>query len=280
MLASPVLAALFALSAAAAWGSGDFTGGLAARRVGAFRAVLVSYTVGLLALSSVALARGELLPALPDVLWGAVAGLTGVAGLGFLLRGFSEGRMGVVAPVSAVLATSIPVIVSALTEGLPGALQLAGFGVALAGLWLISRPQPHGGRPGGLGVALLAGVGFGAFFVALDQVKASAVFWPLAAGRLAALGTMLPMALARRRPVLPRGTPLGLLTLVGVLDAGGNLFFLLATQTGRLDVAAVLGSLYPAVTALLAWLIAGEHMTRWQVVGAAAAIVAIVLITL
>jgi len=188
--------------------------------------------------------------------------------------------MGIVAPVSAVLATSIPVIVAALTEGMPGALQLVGFGVALAGLWLLSRPQPLGGRPGGLGVALLAGVGFGAFFVTLDQVGASAVFWPLAAGRLAALGVMGPLALARRRPVLPRGAPLGLLALVGVLDAGGNLFFLLATQTGRLDVAAVLASLYPAVTALLAWLIAGEHMTRLQVIGAAAAIVAIMLITM
>ncbi len=280
MLTSSVLAALFALSAAAAWGSGDFTNGLAARRAGAFRAVLVSYTVGLLALAGVALARGEMLPPLPDVLWGAAAGLTGVAGLGFLLRGFSEGRMGIVAPVSAVLATSLPVIVSSLTEGMPGALQLAGFGVALAGLWLLSRPQARGGRPGGLGLALLAGVGFGTFFVALDQIGASAVFWPLIAGRLAALGVMLPVVLVRRWPLLPQGTPLGLLALAGVLDAGGNLFFLLATQTGRLDVAAVLASLYPGVTALLAWSIGGEHLTRWQVVGAAAAIVAIVLITL
>jgi len=237
VLASPLLAALFALSAAAAWGSGDLTGGLAARRIGAFRTVLVSYSVGLLVLAIVALALGEMLPSPADLLWGAAAGLAGVVGLGFLLRGFSEGRMGIVAPVSAVLATSIPVIVAALTEGMPGALQWVGFGVALAGLWLLSRPQSLGGRPGGLGVALLAGVGFGAFFVALDQVRTSAVFWPLAAGRLAALGVMVPLALARRRPVLPQGAPLGLLALAGVLDAGGNLFFLLATQTGRLDVA-------------------------------------------
>ncbi len=280
MLASPVLAAAFALSAAAAWGSGDFANGLAARRVGAFRAVLVSYTVGLFALAIVALARGERLPPPADLLWGAAAGLSAVVGLGFLMRGFSEGRMGIVAPVSAVLGTSIPVIVAALTEGMPRALQLVGFGVALAGLWLLSRPQPLGGRPGGLGVALLAGVGFGAFFVALDQVGAGAVFWPLVAGRLAALVVMVPLALVRHRPILPPGAPLGLLVLAGVLDAAGTLFFLLASQTGRLDVTAVLASLYPAVTALLAWLIAGEHMTRLQVVGAAAAIVAIVLITI
>lgn len=279
VLAAPGLTAVLALSAAAAWGAGDFTGGLASRRIGALQAVAALYTVGLLALVTVALARGEGLPPSADLLWGAVAGLAGVAGLGFLMRGFAAGRMGIVAPVSAVLATSIPVIVATLTEGLPGALQLLGFGLALAGLWLLSRPQPLGGRPAGLGVALLAGLGFGAFFVALDQVGAGAAFWPLAAGRLAALAMVIPLTLAQRRPILQRGAPLGLLALGGVLDVGGNLLFLLATQTGRVDVAAVLASLYPAVTALLAWLLAGEQMARSQIIGAAAAIAAIVLIT-
>jgi drug/metabolite transporter (DMT)-like permease len=242
--------------------------------------VLVSYTIGLLALTIVALVRGESLPPPDDILWGAASGLAGVVGVGLLLRGFSEGQMGIVAPVSAVLAASIPVIVAALTEGLPGILPLVGFGVALAGLWLLSRPQPAGSRPGGLRVALLSGAGFGAFFVALDQVGSTAVFWPLAAGRLAGLVVLLPLVLARYRPIPLRGAPLRLLILAGVLDASGNLFFLLATQAGRLDIAAVLASLYPAVTALLAWLIAGEHMTRSQVTGAAAAILAIVLITI
>jgi len=273
------MAALLALLAAAAWGSGDFTGGLAARRVGAFRSVLVPYSLGLVMLAAVALARGEALPAPADWLWGAGGGLAGMVGLGFLLRGFSQGRMGIVGPVSAVLTASIPVIFAALTEGMPGTRQLLGFAVALVGLWLLSRPQSSGGRPGGLGLALLAGLGFGLFFVALDQVSAGAVFWPLVAGRLAAVAVMLPLALARRQPVLPPGAPLGLLAAAGLLDAGGNVFFLLATQTGRLDVAAVLGSLYPGVTALLAWLLAGEHLTRSQVAGAGAAIVAIVLIT-
>ena len=161
LVLTSVLAAVWALSAAAAWGAGDFAGGLVARRMGAFFAVLGSYTVGLLALTIVALARGEAFPPAQDVLWGAVAGLAGVMGLGFLLRGFAEGRMGIVAPVSAVLTASIPVVAAALTEGMPRALQLVGFGVALAGLWLLSRPQQHGGRPGGPGVALLARGGGG-----------------------------------------------------------------------------------------------------------------------
>lgn len=279
MLTPPFLGALFALAAAIVWGVGDFANGLTARRIGAFSASLLSYAVGLVALAAVALARAELLPPAADLLWGAAAGVAGVVGVVFLLRGFSEGRMGIVAPVSALLTASIPVIVTALTEGMPSTRQMAGFGVALAGVWLLSRPVPLGGRPGGLGLALLAGLGFGGFFVALGQVEAGAVFWPLVAGRVAAVGMMLLVALAGRRRAVPGRAPWGLLVLGGMLDAAGNLLFLLATQAGRLDVAAVLASLYPAITALMAWLVAGERMTRLQVLGAVVAVAAIGLIT-
>lgn len=279
-MAPSLLAALFALSSALVWGAGDFANGLGARRVGAIRATLTAYGVGLLVLTAVALARGEALPPAADLLWGAAAGLAGVVGVVFLLRGFAEGQMGIVAPVSAVLTASIPVVFSALTRGMPGTRQLLGFGVAIAGTWLLSRPQPLGGRPGGLGAALVAGLGFGGFFVALDQVGPGAVFWPLVAARVVAVAAVLPLALAGRRPLLPPGAVLPILVFGGVMDAAGNLLFLLATQTGRLDVAAVLASLYPAITALLAWLVAGEKMTRSQVAGAAAAVAAIVLITL
>lgn len=275
-----MLSALFALSAAAAWGSGDFTSGLATRRVGALHTVLISYTVGLLALLIVALASREPLPPLADLLWGAVAGLAGMMGLVFLLRGFAAGRMGIVAPVSAVLATGLPVIFSAFTEGLPGSLKLIGFSLALVGIWLLSRPEKFGGRPAGLGMALLAGVGFGAFFTALSQVGDSAVFLPLAASRIAAILLLVLIILLSGRSLIPQRAPMRLLALAGLLDVGGNLFFLLATQSGRLDIAAVLGGLYPAVTAVLARLVAREEMARLQVVGAAAAVLAIVLITI
>jgi drug/metabolite transporter (DMT)-like permease len=128
-------------------------------------------------------------------------------------------------------------------------------------------------------MALLAGVGFGGFFTALDQVSESAIFWPLAAGRLAACGLMVAFAFSTRRSLMPQAPPLALLGLLGLLDVGGNLFFLLAVQTGRLDVAAVLASLYPAVTAVLAWWIAKEQMTRLQAIGAVIAVLAIALIT-
>jgi drug/metabolite transporter (DMT)-like permease len=188
--------------------------------------------------------------------------------------------MGIVAPVSAVLAAAIPVVFAAFTVGLPRELQLLGFGLALISIWLLSRPEPLGSRPAGLGEALLAGLGFGGFFIALGLIGESAIFWPLVAGRLAACGLMVAFALATRRAVTLPQLPLGLLVLAGALDVGGNVFFLLAVKSGRLDVAAVLGSLYPAVTAILAWLITREHMTGLQVIGVAVAVLAIVLITI
>jgi drug/metabolite transporter (DMT)-like permease len=275
----PFLTVVYALSAATAWGSGDFTAGLAARRVGPFHTVLISYGVGLAALTVLALVRLEKVPPFPDLMWGALAGLLGVAGLGFLLRGFAAGRMGIVAPVSAILATVIPVIFAAFTEGLPRRTQLLGFGIALLSIWMLARPDRLGGRPVGLGAGLLAGLGFAGFFIALDQVGEGAVFWPLVAGRLTTCALMVILALVTRRPMIPPVAPLGLLSLAGVLDVGGNLFFLLATQTGRLDVSAVLVSLYPAVTAILARLLAREHLARLQAIGVAVAVVAIVFIS-
>jgi drug/metabolite transporter (DMT)-like permease len=277
---SAFLAVLFALSAAVAWGSGDFTGGLASRRIGPFQTVFIAYSVGLIALVIVVLARREPFPAAADLLWGAVAGLSGMVGLGFLFRGFAAGRMGIVAPVSAVLAAAIPVIFTAFTEGLPRQLQLLGFGLAIASIWMLSRPERLGGRPAGLGMALLAGLGFSGFFIAIGQVSASAVFWPLVAGRLAACAVMAALAFFTRRPLIPSPFPLGLLVLAGLLDVTGNLFFLLAMQLGRMDVTAVLGSLYPAVTAILAWLLTKEHMARLQMMGVAIAVLAIVMITI
>lgn len=276
---STFLTAIYALSAALAWGSGDFTGGLVARRIGAIHTMFLSYAVALITLVIVAFVRLEPSPGPVDLMWGALAGLFGMAGFGFLLRGFATGRMGIVAPVSAVLATAIPVIFSVFSEGLPRSWQLIGFGLALVSIWLLSRPEKLGGSPAGLGMALLAGLGFGGFFTALDLISEDAIFWPIAAGRLAACIVMVLFTLGTRRALIPQSPPLGPLILLGLLDVGGNLFFLLAVQTGRLDVAAVLASLYPGVTAILAWLIVREHMALLQVFGLALAILAIVLIT-
>ena len=274
-----MIAAVFALGSALWWGAGDFTGGLATRRSDALRTVLIGYSVGLVALTIFALVRAEPLPPISDLVWGALAGLCGLVGVSALYRGFATGRMGVIAPISAVLAAGLPVVFNALTAGLPGALQLAGFVLALAGIWLLARPERLSGRPAGLGTAILSGLGFGSFFITLRQVGPEAVFWPLVAGRVASCGVVLTFALITRRWLPLRQSPLRLVALAGTLDALGNLFFLLAIQSGRLDVASVLASLYPAVTTLLARLAIKEHLTRLQMAGVAMAVAAIMLIT-
>ncbi len=275
----PIFAALIALVAAICWGTGDFSGGLASRRSDPLSAVLLSYCVGLIMMVILALVRREQFTTPSDLVWGALSGLSGMVGVGLLFRGFTQGRMGIVSPVSAVLSSALPVIFAALTKGLPRELQLAGFGVALVGLWLLARPERVVGRPKGLGMAILAGIGFGGFFIGLGQVGKEAVFWPLAAGRAASIIAMLIFMLVTRRKVKPQRSALGFYLLTGVLDVSGNLFFLLATQLGRLDVTAVLGSFYPAVTAFVAWWAIKERLTRLQVIGIGAAVMAIVMIT-
>ncbi|MGE5074132.1 MAG: EamA family transporter [Anaerolineae bacterium] len=277
---TPLVAAAMALTAAVCWGAGDFSGGLASRRTEPFRSVLLVYSVGLIALCAVALWRQEALPPYIDLFWGALAGLLGMFGILLLFQGFASGRMGIIAPVSGVLATALPVVFNALTEGLPGSLKLLGFVIAIASIWLLSRPERLGGRPEGLGLAIAAGICFGSFFITLDQVSKASMFWPLIAGRAASISAMLVFALLSRRAIPLKNAPWGLFLLAGILDVLGNVFFLLAIQNGRLDVAAVLGSLYPAITALLARLTLKEQMTRLQVMGVSAAMLAIVLITL
>jgi len=271
-------AVTFGLLASLSWGASDFSGGLSARRVHVFGVITVSYAVGLALLVALALARSEPIPKGSDLVWGAAAGLAGVTGLTAQYRALAVGRMGIVAPVAAVLGTTIPVLFAAISEGLPGAGQLAGFALAIAGVWIIARPEVSGGRPDGLGLAVLAGLGFGAFFILIDQVSEGAVFWPLVAARGMSFVVLALIVMANSVAWRPDRSALPLVIVAGVLDVGGNTFFLLAAQAGRLDVASVMSSLYPMVTVLLARLVLQEHVTRLQTAGIAAAVAAIPLI--
>jgi drug/metabolite transporter (DMT)-like permease len=278
-----MLSILFGLLSAVTWGAGDFCGGLASKRTNVYAVVVTSQTIGTGLLIGLTLVFRETLPPVSDLLWGAAAGMAGAIGLLALYRGLASGRMGLVAPVSAVGAAALPVIFAAFLEGLPGVLTLIGFVAALGGIWLLSRPDSPTAlalRLNDLGLPVAAGLGFGLFFVLIAQGNEHATFWPLIAARLASVSLMTLMARVNRSSVLPERSQLGLVALSGVLDAGGNAFFSLAVQAGRLDVAAVLSSLYPASTVLLAWLILKERLTRWQWVGVLVALTAIVLITL
>ncbi len=171
-----------------------------------------------------------------------------------------------------------PPLFGVATEGLPGGTTLLGFGLALLGVWLLAGTSTQTGSRGGLGLALLVGCAFGSFFILLDRAGANAVFWPLAAARAGSLAVALPVALGRRElgQFMPRS--LGLALLAGTLDVAGNAFFVLAAQAGRLDIAAILSSMYPASTVLLASILLRERVSRAQMAGVAVVLVSIALI--
>jgi drug/metabolite transporter (DMT)-like permease len=278
MMVGNLAAVIFGLASALCWGAGDFSGGLATKRAPVFGVLAIGQASGLLLLIVLALVWGESMPALTDLGWGLAAGIAGAVGLAALYRALAVGQMGMVAPLSAVLTAALPALFSALTEGLPGALKLGGFGLALLSIWLVAGTDSSVESRAGLGLALLAGCGFGVFFILVHRAGANAVFWPLCAARVGSLAFVLPMALGRGGLARPDRRLLTLVLLSGALDVAGNAFFVLAGQAGRLDVAAIISSLYPASTVLLAALLLGERVLRVQFVGILAALVAIGLI--
>ncbi len=278
-MGSSLAAVVLGLASAASWGAGDFTGGLASKRSSVFGVVVVGQSAGVALLAATALLLREPWPAASAVACAVAGGAAGGAGLAALYRGLAVGRMAIVAPVSAVLSAAIPVVWSALDEGLPPAPKLAGFALALAGIWLVARAGPAGRGAQGLGLALGAGCGFGAFLVLLHAAsQGGGTFWPLAAARGTTLALALAAALASRRARLPAWSAAPLALLSGILDACGNGFFVLAIRAGRLDVAAVLSSMYPATTVLLAAGLLRERVSRPQGAGIVAVLGAISLI--
>ncbi len=274
-----VLAVIYGLASALTWGAGDFSGGLATRRANPYIVVAVSQGVGLLLLLALALLVGEPLPPQIDLMWGALAGVAGGVAVLLLYRALAVGQMGIAAPITAVLAAVGPVIFSAFTEGAPSELQLAGFVIAVMGVWLLSRPSGPLGKPEGIGLAVLSGLAIGAFLILLQQAGTTALFWPLVAARTASLVMMTALVLLNRTAAeFPRRRTLPVVLLTGVMDAAGNAFFVLAAQVGRLDVATVISSLYPASTILLAAIVLKERVMRLHVVGIVAALAAIALI--
>lgn len=274
-----LLGAVFGLASALGWGAGDFSGGLASRRSPVLLVVTVSELSGVVILLALAFVLAEPVSPPVDLLLGGAAGIIGTIGLLFLYRGLASGAMGVVAPVSAVVTAVVPLLFGFFLEGMPGTRQLLGFGIAIVAVWLISRP-PQGGRfrPREVGLPVLAGLGFGIFLIVIDHVSNSSVLWPLVSSRLASLVMLfLLVALTRHRQWPARGQ-LPLMVVAGLCDVAGNTFYALAARIGRLDTAAVLSSLFPAVTVVLAGIVLKERLSRQQFAGVAIAMVAVLLI--
>jgi drug/metabolite transporter (DMT)-like permease len=288
--------ALLALASAVLWGGGDFFGGMGVKSAGgnmraALRVVLLSHVASFSVLVTVARLRGDAFPHGVPLIGGIAAGVMAGLALTCFYVALSRGAMGASAAVSGLLAAAIPAAVSMTLEGSPGWLPIAGFVVAGWAIWLIAagpNPEAKAADRGTVWLSMAAGAGFGLYFVALKLAGAAGVIWPMATARMGSLSvcslllaglSLRPVGVDEPRAGLTRAAVAWALG-TALLDTSGNLLFIAATRAGRLDVAAVLASLYPASTILLAAWSLHERPTRRQGLGMVVAAAAVVMITL
>ncbi len=285
--------ALPSLAAAVLWGGGDFCGGMGVKRAGgtlaaALRIVLISHAASFSVLLLIAFARGDAFPHGAPLYWGLAAGVLGGLSLTCfyiaLASSSKERPMGSAAAISGLLAAAIPAAISIYAEGSPGLLRICGFLVAGAAIWLIAAGEGRA-ESRTLLLAITAGAGFGLYFTALKFAAPAGIVWPMATARIGSLTTcslFLLVTLLTRTGGESRISRTAVLWALSTaaMDTSGNLLFIAATRAGRLDIAAVLASLYPASTILLAMWMLHEHPTRRQALGMGIAAVAVAMISL
>jgi drug/metabolite transporter (DMT)-like permease len=299
-------AAGFGLLSASSWGGSDFVGGVGARRAPALLVVLSGQVFTLIVLLAICLGIRLSTPSpgpfgWSPFLWAATGGLEGALALAFFYQALAMGAMGLTAALCGLLTALVPVLFSMVHDGLPTPLVAAGLVVGLCAIWLITRtPNADEGLTGEavaqiprmrasrkpLLMGALAGIGFGSQLIFLKMAGAVSMLWIMVYVRAAGVAGLLVVLLIVYRKGLPKGATggfrtgfLGLGILAGVLDTAGNLFYMLASHLGRLDVAALVCSLYPGGTILLAMLILGEKPSRRQVAGIALALAAVALLS-
>ncbi len=283
---------LMALASALLWGGADFSGGMGVKRAGgtlgaALRVVLISHATSFAVLLTYLLVRGLPMPHGAPLVWGLCAGIASGLSLTCFYMALAQGAMGASAAISGLLAAAIPAIVSMVVQGSPGALHLTGFVVAGIAIWLIAASPAGTERSSNttMALAIAAGAGFGIYFVALKMAGVAGIVWPMVLSRTGSLTTcslFLLLVTVRKMDTTTRLTRSAVLWALSIatMDTSGNMLFIAATRAGRLDIAAVLASLYPASTILLAAWTLKEHPTRRQAIGMGIAAVAIVLISL
>ncbi len=240
--------------------------------------MLISQFAGMLLAMVLAVARGETAPTTADLGWSVLAGVAGGIGISALYKGLAVGRMGIVAPVTGVIAALIPVCAGIALEGVPPPLVLLGIGLAVTAVVLVSRVADEGGGPSGIGLALLAGIGIGLLSVFISRISDGHAFGPLVVIRATQALLIGGVIIATRAAWRPARRLIPAIAGVGVLDMTGNGAFILAVQSGALAVAAVLSSLYPVTTVILASVVLRERVTRSHAAGIALAVAAIACI--
>jgi drug/metabolite transporter (DMT)-like permease len=275
-----LIAIALALGASLSWGVGDFLAGLKSRTLHVLTVLALSQVAGFAAVLVWLGLSGDARPGLTDLGWATAAGVGGCIGLGALYRGMAVGAMGIVAPVSAVSAV-IPFTVGVASGERPGPLQVAGIALALGGVALASREPAErgGGRAAGVGLALVAALGFGLYFVFLDRAAEESVPFAVSTARGVSSLLALAAALVLGITLRPAREHLPVLLVVGLCDVGANVLFGLASTRGLLSIVSVLAALYPVVTVGLAALLLHERVAPGQRAGVAGALVGAALIT-
>ncbi len=269
--------ALSGLLSSLTYGVGDFLSGMASRRDSPLRVVALTHPLSAVVMLLLALGLGQPVPPRADLLWGAASGLVGLAAVLMFYRALALGPMGAVSVATGALSAAVPVAFGVLGGERLGLGGWLGALSVLVGTALLSL-HPGERKGSGVGLALLAGVGFGLFFTLLGQAESKdSVFWTLAAARTASSLVIVPVAarLVGLRPSAP-----GLIFASAPGDTLGNLLYLLAVQGGGLAIGALLSSLYPAFTTLLAVLVLRERLVPMQWLGVLLAMAGATLLTM
>jgi drug/metabolite transporter (DMT)-like permease len=277
-ISAQYIPAAYSLTAVGVWGSSDFLGGVGARRANAFLFTAIVHISGMVVMGTIALMVGSSFPGHASVVWSLMAGAVGGIALAFFYRSLASGNMGLIAPVAAVLSAAIPTIVTAFAEGLPSPRHVFGFILAGIGVWLISRSEAGIGRPKGLGMAVLAGIGFAGFYLCVHRAGNASALWTATCSRFGSLVVTGAFVLFGRHLRTVPAPVLGIAVVAGILDITGSAVFVRASQLGRLDDAVVISSLYPAITVLLARIFLHEHFSRARTIGMVAALAAVPMI--
>ena len=274
-----MVAVALGLAASVSWGVADFLGGLKSRKLHVVSVLVLSQVVGMLLVGALVAARAEGPPDGHFLVYGALAGLSGLIGLAAFYRGMAVGAMAVVAPISATGA-AIPVVVGVATGDRPSAIQGAGLLLALVGVVIASREEGSAGArlAAGTGLARAAAAGFGGFFVGMDAASDGGVLWALLAARTFDVALLLGVALLLRPGLALSGRDTRDIAAVGLFDVAANALFALASTEGLVSLVAVLASLYPVVTILLARAVLGERVSTSQAAGVVLALVGVAAI--
>lgn len=277
-----MIAVLLALSAGLAWGFADFGAGVGSRRLRVPLVLAVSQTAGLVLVGTIVAASERPVPSAAQIGWGVFAGAVGLVGVAAFYRALAVGAMGIVGPISAT-AVVVPVTYGLARGERPSLLQ--GVGVALSFVGVVAAslertPDRSGRQLGtGVGLALLAALGFGGSLLGLSRAAAGGAIWATLSMRAVAVPVVVAAALLLRPGKLRPGRGLVLLVLVGFCDTGATILYGLATTRGLLSVVAVLASLYPVVLVVLARTLLAERIARPQLAGVALALAGVALIS-